>query len=125
MQLSDWWLEMAYMRQRGPILIKSSPGICWPKQEFHSTDEFLNFAAKVVSASLDFHGILKRQEYPIDMSGKDPMEMEQYYKMFGTCRIPAEKMDYLKYNENSKHIVILHKHRVQHYKYFNFLFPCS
>lgn len=43
------------------------------------------------------------------MLKKYPLCMEQYKKMFSTCRIPQIKKDILKSSKNSNHIVIIYK----------------
>lgn len=44
--------------------------------------------------------------------GKDPLDMNQYRKIFGTCRIPGFETDGLQYNSDSKHIVIVRNNNV-------------
>lgn len=43
--------------------------------------------------------------------GKDPLDMSQYKKIFGTCRIPGTKRDSLTFN-NSNHITVIHNNHV-------------
>lgn len=56
---------------------------------------------------------------PIDMMGKDPLDMNQYKKIFGTCRIPGIKRDALEYNPQSKHIVVARNNNVRKLFLFN------
>lgn len=51
---------------------------------------------------------------PVEMMGKNPLDMSQYKKIFGTCRIPWEKRDKLSYN-NSKHVTVIHNNHVSYY----------
>lgn len=44
--------------------------------------------------------------------GKNPLDMAQYKKIFGTCRIPWEKRDKLSFN-NSKHVTVIHNSHVR------------
>lgn len=53
--------------------------------------------------------------------GKDPLDMNQYKKVFGTCRIPGVKRDSLQYHPTSKHIVVVHNNHVSHIK-LNYVF---
>lgn len=46
------------------------------------------------------------------MMGKNPLDMGQYKKIFGTCRIPHEKRDKLSFN-NSKHVTVIHNNHVR------------
>lgn len=45
------------------------------------------------------------------MMGKSPLDMAQYKKVFGTCRIPHEKRDKLSFND-TKHITVIHNNHV-------------
>lgn len=47
--------------------------------------------------------------------------MNQYKKIFGTCRIPQPKRDLLTFNPDSKHIVVVSNNHVSLYIYFCFL----
>lgn len=45
--------------------------------------------------------------------GKEFLDMNQYKKIFGTCRIPGEKLDSLEYNPDSRHIIIVKNNNVR------------
>lgn len=47
------------------------------------------------------------------MMGKDPLDMNQYKKVFGTCRIPGVEKDSLEFHSDSKHIVVVHNNNVR------------
>lgn len=44
--------------------------------------------------------------------GKDLLDMNQYKRVFGTCRIPGLKRDGMEFNPSSKHIVVAHNNHV-------------
>lgn len=46
------------------------------------------------------------------MIGSDPLDMSQYKKIFGTCRVPRPIRDELIYNCNSNHIIVIHNNNV-------------
>lgn len=50
---------------------------------------------------------------PVEMMGKNQLDMSQYKKIFGTCRIPFEKRDKLSFND-SKHITVIHNNHVRY-----------
>lgn len=56
---------------------------------------------------------------PLDMMGKDPLDMNQYKKIFGTCRIPGKIRDSLSFNADSRHIVVAKNNNVSTYVYNN------
>lgn len=51
-------------------------------------------------------------EIPTEMMGKDPLDMGQYKKFFGTCRVPKPNVDGLNFNSTSNHIMILYNNNV-------------
>lgn len=53
-----------------------------------------------------------RNKIPQDKIGNDPLDMQQYNKIFGTCRIPRPQRDQITYNNNSKHIIVMHNNHV-------------
>lgn len=56
-----------------------------------------------------------RDKIPLDMMGKDPLDMNQYKKVFGTCRIPGLKRDRLEFHPDSTHIVVACNNQVCFY----------
>lgn len=62
--------------------------------------------------------MLFSDQFPQDMMGKNPLDMDQYKRIFGTCRIPMQKRDKLVYNSNSRHIIVLHNNHVSKKKTF-------
>eukprot|EP00095_Tigriopus_kingsejongensis_P010617 maker-scaffold795_size96016-snap-gene-0.24 protein:Tk10617 transcript:maker-scaffold795_size96016-snap-gene-0.24-mRNA-1 annotation:"carnitine o-acetyltransferase isoform x2" len=104
---ADWWLDYAYLGFRGSVVVWSNPGIIWPEQRFHNDNDQLLYAAKVIDGLLDFKLLLDKQCFPVECMGKSPMDMEQYYQIFGTCRMPGPQKDLLSFNGNSKHIVVI------------------
>ncbi len=113
MQLADWWLDLAYLKYRSTVVVWSSPGIVWPKRQFKSTDEQLQYAASVIGGLVDFNIMLGKQAIPVETMGKAPMDMVQYYRLFGTTRIPGETQDTLSFNSDSKHIIVMHNNHVR------------
>ncbi|KAG7311587.1 hypothetical protein JYU34_002635 [Plutella xylostella] len=111
--LADWWLSSAYLEYRDPVVVYSSPGLVFPFRTFQSEQDQLNYAAKTVMAALDYKALIDDNAIPVEMMGKSPLDMSQYKKIFGTCRIPGEKKDRLSFND-SKHITVLHNNHIFH-----------
>ena len=51
---------MAYLTYRDPVVVWSSPGFAFPKQEFKSEEERLDFTAKMLVGVLDFKTMLDK-----------------------------------------------------------------
>ncbi|RZF35631.1 hypothetical protein LSTR_LSTR008602 [Laodelphax striatellus] len=107
--LADWWLKVAYLEFRAPVVYFSSPGLVFPKQTFKNADDRIRYASQVVAAAVDFKLSIDQNKIKQEMYGKAPLDMSQYKKVFGTCRIPNKPGDKLEYYPNSRHIVVMHK----------------
>ena len=108
---SEWWLDMAYLCYRDPVIVWSSSGIVWPTQTFQDKGEMVKFAAKAVAGALDYKISVDNQTIPVEMQGGEPMDMQhqQYFKVFGTTRLPATPLDKQSFNPDSKHIIVIYK----------------
>lgn len=104
--LSEWWDNIAYLEYRDPVVVYSSPGLIFPLQKFSCEEERLKYAAKLILGAVDYKLLIDRDGIPSDKMGKDPLDMNQYKKIFGTCRVPASPRDQIQFNQNSKHIVV-------------------
>lgn len=52
--LSDWWINVAYLEYRDPVVLFSSPGLVFPFQKFNNENERLSYAAKLILASVAY-----------------------------------------------------------------------
>lgn len=104
--LSDWWLQSAYLEYRDPVIIYSSPGLVFPQLQYATTDDQLRYAAKIVFGALLYKRMIDRGQIRAEMMGKAPLDMAQYNKIFGTCRVPGKPADSLLFHPNSTHIVV-------------------
>uniref|UniRef100_A0A182NF90 Choline/carnitine acyltransferase domain-containing protein n=1 Tax=Anopheles dirus TaxID=7168 RepID=A0A182NF90_9DIPT len=104
--LADWWLRSAYMEYRDPVIVYSSPGLVFPRASYKTLDEQLVYASKIVSAALAYKMLIDGGKIKPEMMGKVPLDMSQYEKIFGTCRVPGRERDSVQYNPRSRHIVV-------------------
>ncbi|CAH0603196.1 unnamed protein product [Chrysodeixis includens] len=112
--LEDWWINTAYLEYRDPVVVFSSPGLAFPIEKFQTQTQQLQYAAKTLLAALEYKRMIDNNEIPVEMMGKNPLDMQQYKKIFGTCRIPWEKRDKLSYNKDSKHVTVIHNNHIFH-----------
>ncbi|KAF4522335.1 hypothetical protein B566_EDAN011336 [Ephemera danica] len=109
--LADWWLNSAYLDFRLPVVVYSNPGLVFPFRRFSNTSDQLAHAAKLISAALDFKTKLDGNKLPTEKMGPYVLDMSQYYKVLGTCRIPGITRDSLRLPDSknpSRHIVVAH-----------------
>ncbi|XP_068621094.1 carnitine O-acetyltransferase-like isoform X2 [Battus philenor] len=111
--LEEWWLKTAYLEYRDPVVVFSSPGLVFPFRKFNNQEEQLRYASKTLLAALEYKALIDGDKIPVEMMGKNPLDMAQYKKIFGTCRIPGEKQDKLSFND-SKYVTVCHKNHIFH-----------
>lgn len=59
------------------------------------------------SAALRFKNLIDTNQIPVEKMGKNELDMQQYKKVFGTCRIPGDFVDTMEYHRNSQHIAVV------------------
>ncbi|XP_062539602.1 carnitine O-acetyltransferase-like [Armigeres subalbatus] len=104
--LSDWWLQSAYLQYRDPVIIYSSPGLVFPKLKYVKVEDQLKTAARITFGALLYKRMIDRGQMRPEMMGKAPLDMQQYNKIFGTCRVPGLPADSLQFHPDSTHIVV-------------------
>ncbi|XP_072015159.1 carnitine O-acetyltransferase-like isoform X2 [Amphiura filiformis] len=112
--LSQWWLSVAYLEFRSPVVVNVSPGIVCPRENINSESDQLKFASKFISGVLDFKHLIDTNSLPVDQMGGQPLCMDQYYKVLAACRIPGPRKDDLVFYppnkpDAPKHIIVAHK----------------
>lgn len=110
--LSDWWLKYAYLGYRIPVVVNSNPGLYFETKSFANQTEWLQYTSKILWATLRFKEMIDLKEIPADKMGKALLDMGQYGRIFGTCRIPAAEFDRIEYNPTSKYVIVAHRNAV-------------
>uniref|UniRef100_UPI0037E8ED3F carnitine O-acetyltransferase n=1 Tax=Semicossyphus pulcher TaxID=241346 RepID=UPI0037E8ED3F len=110
--LSEWWVQVAYLTYRLPVVVHSSPGLVLPRMNFRDKQGQIRFAAKLISGVLDFKAMIDNETLPVEYLGGKPLCMNQYYEVLSSCRIPGPKKDSVVNHAKSprppKHITVVH-----------------
>ncbi|BES89268.1 carnitine O-acetyltransferase activity [Nesidiocoris tenuis] len=107
--LEEWWINTAYLEYRDPVVVFSSPGLLFPPKKFANLDDQLDTAAKLAIAAVSYKALIDNGKIVLETFGKAPLDMSQYYKIFGTNRHPCKPRDVLAYHPSSKHIIVVFK----------------
>ncbi|XP_036402999.1 choline O-acetyltransferase-like [Megalops cyprinoides] len=95
----DYWLEDMYLNNRLALPVNSSPVLVFPKQTFGTSNDVLRFAAQLISGILEYKALLDEQALPVDCTqgqlAGTPLCMQQYYRLFCSCRLPGLERDVL------------------------------
>nr|XP_046230900.1 carnitine O-acetyltransferase [Scatophagus argus] len=110
--LSEWWVKVAYLEYRMPVVVHSSPGLVLPRMNFTDKQGQIRFAAKLIAGVLDFKTMIDNETLPVEYLGGKPLCMNQYYEVLSSCRIPGLKrdsvMNYAKSSRPPKHIIVVY-----------------
>ncbi|XP_037609007.1 carnitine O-acetyltransferase [Sebastes umbrosus] len=108
--LSDWWVQVAYLDYRLPVVVHSSPGLVLPRMDFSDKQGQIRFAAKLIAGVLDFKIMIDNETLPVEYLGGKSLCMNQYYEVLSSCRIPGLKRDAIVNHAKSspKHITVVH-----------------
>ncbi|XP_017567436.1 carnitine O-acetyltransferase b [Pygocentrus nattereri] len=93
--ITDWWVQWAYLESRQPLAVHSNPAISLPRQDFSDWRGQLVFAAKLISAVLDFKARVDNGHLPVEYMRGRPLCMELYPQLFSSCRVPGPKHDHV------------------------------
>jgi len=91
--LEEWWLNAAYLEYRLPCAIHVNPGIAYPEQNFETEEQWLRFAARMISGTLDYKDKIDKHTLPVEYAGKNALCMKQFYSILSGCRIPGKFRD--------------------------------
>ena len=119
--LSEWWLESAYLRSRGPLPIYSTPVSMRRKHDFPTLSHLLDYVSSYLYGTGLFFESVRTGSLLQERVGDTPLCMHQYYSLPGTYRVPGAETDYLRLSPNSNHILVIHRGR-----YFKLpIYTCS
>ncbi len=113
----DWWINKAYLEGRDPIIIWSNPGLIFPhfpKPDKKSPKFVAEFITRLIVGVIDFRNLLRAGVNP-ELSPNEstkstpPSCMDQYNKVFGTCRSPGNPIDSITFGnlENNNISIII------------------
>ncbi|XP_035464807.1 carnitine O-acetyltransferase isoform X1 [Scophthalmus maximus] len=110
--LSEWWVQLAYLEYRLPVVVHSSPGLVLPRMNFSDKQGQISFAAKLIAGVLDFKTMIDNETLPVEFLGGKSLCMSQYYEVLSSCRIPGLKRDsvvnHAKGSPPPRHITVVH-----------------
>ncbi|XP_058473117.1 carnitine O-acetyltransferase [Solea solea] len=110
--LSEWWVQLAYLEYRLPVVVHSSPGLVLPRMNFSDKPGQIRFAAKLIAGVLDFKTMIDNETLPVEYLGGKPLCMNQYYEVLSSCRIPGLSRDsvvnHAKSSPPPRHITVIH-----------------
>jgi carnitine O-acetyltransferase len=122
--LEKWWLELAYLSWRAPLMINSNWFLSMRDQHLPFVQDYLNRstvskgiftseqlqrASGFITNLLNYKELIETEQIAPDETKQGPMCMNQLRHMFGVTRIPGLGKDTLReeFPCMAKHIVVL------------------
>lgn len=59
--MKEWWLQVAYLGYRLPVIVHSSPGTVGPPIALNRPDDVYLFAARLIVGACNYNEMVKRQ----------------------------------------------------------------
>ncbi|XP_072347671.1 choline O-acetyltransferase [Scyliorhinus torazame] len=112
----EWWLDDMYLRNPAALVVNSSPGMVFPRQNFRDEEDQLRFASRLISGILDYKVVIDVRALPVEYArgqlAGHPLCMEQYYRLFSSYRLPGHQKDTLVVQKNNvmpepEHIIVV------------------
>ncbi|XP_053214602.1 peroxisomal carnitine O-octanoyltransferase-like isoform X2 [Panonychus citri] len=95
--LEDWWLNYAYLQQRSPLIPYCNMAAPYPIHEYWPPQRGsrVNRISLSLAYELEFWKMLRSQIMRPMVHRGVPWAMDQFKRLFNTCRIPGEERDSL------------------------------
>ena len=109
--LKQWWYYAAYHSDRVPIPVHSNV-YCVSRDHPIAVMQEVDWicrAAAMIHHSMVYSRLIDTADLPADTAGKRALCMDQYLRIFKTCRVPGDPADHLvSYPvEQARHIVVM------------------
>jgi hypothetical protein len=115
--LAQWWLEKVYLEPRYNVPINVNPNLLYPKANYTNVDQQLLYATNFINGFVQYKYLIDTQQLPLEKQGDQPLCMDQYTKIVGTCRLPYKNKDKLKMYEpnldTARNVTVMYKNRVR------------
>ncbi|XP_050455190.1 carnitine O-acetyltransferase-like [Cataglyphis hispanica] len=105
--MKEWWLQVAYLGYRVPVIVHSSPGTVGPPVTFNKPDDLYLFAARLIVGVCNYNEMVKSGNMKQEMARNDPLDMQPYGLILGTHRQPNKMIDKLLHTDEATHIIII------------------
>lgn len=110
--LAEWWLQYGYLLFREPLPVYSTPGLVYPDYPISSVNDQISFSAKFIYNALQYKKLVDGEKLEQQKMGKQLLDMSQYYKIFGTNRVPKIPQDEVEFYPKSNHVILFYKNHV-------------
>ncbi|KAI5475688.1 carnitine O-acetyltransferase [Pseudohyphozyma bogoriensis] len=106
--IEEWWTE-SYLSHADSVVLSLNPFFILEDDPTPTRGSQLMRAASLILASLGFVHDLRTGVLPPDNFRGIPLDMSQYYKLFGTARIPTKTGCKMQVDPDSRHIVVMRR----------------
>lgn len=106
--IEEFWYE-SYLSFADSVVLSLNPFFVLSSDVTPRVDPQLSRAAALILSSLSFvHDLRNGYLRPDDVRGM-PLDMSQYKRLFGACRVPTDKGCRMEVHSDSRHIVVIRR----------------
>nr|XP_018265940.1 carnitine O-acetyltransferase [Kwoniella dejecticola CBS 10117]OBR88098.1 carnitine O-acetyltransferase [Kwoniella dejecticola CBS 10117] len=106
--IEEFWYE-SYLSHSDSVVLSLNPFFVLSSDVTPRSDPQLSRAASLILSSLSFIHDLRNGYLQADTVRGTPLDMSQYGRLFGACRVPTDRGCRMEVHEESKHIVVLRR----------------
>nr|XP_019008930.1 carnitine O-acetyltransferase [Kwoniella pini CBS 10737]OCF47711.1 carnitine O-acetyltransferase [Kwoniella pini CBS 10737] len=106
--IEEFWYE-SYLSHSDSVVLSLNPFFVLSSDVTPRSDPQLSRAASLILSSLSFIHDLRNGYLQADTVRGIPLDMSQYGRLFGACRVPTDRGCRMEVHEESKHIVVLRR----------------
>ncbi|KAL5514087.1 hypothetical protein ACEPAG_2848 [Sanghuangporus baumii] len=106
--IEDFWYE-SYLSHTDPVVLALNPYFVLEDDPTPTRGSQVPRAAALITSSLGFIHDLRAGLLEPDSVRGQPLDMDQYTRLFGTARIPTQRGCRMQVHEQSSHIVVLRR----------------
>jgi carnitine O-acetyltransferase len=105
--IEQFWFD-SYLNYDSPVVLNLNPFIMIEDDPIPGDCNWINRGTELTCSTLRFIHALRNKKLPVDyIKGKNPLDMDQYLRLFGSARIPTNNGCVLQTDKYSKHIIVL------------------
>ncbi|KAK4098194.1 hypothetical protein N658DRAFT_432365 [Parathielavia hyrcaniae] len=104
--IEQFWYD-SYLNFDNPVVLNLNPFFLLEDDPTPARNNQVTRAASLVVSALEFVRAVRKEELPPDTVKGTPLCMYQYWRLFGTARVPTEAGCQIEQDPESKHVIVM------------------
>ncbi|KAG0682833.1 hypothetical protein C6P42_002348 [Pichia californica] len=105
--IEQFWFD-SYLNYDSPVVLNLNPFIMIEDDPIPGVCNWINRGSALTCSTLRFINALRNNNLPVDyLKNNQPLDMDQFPRLFGSARVPSNNGCVLQTDKNSKHIIVI------------------